>query len=357
MPHGVALLVHLAHRADRHDRGVLEVLFLLLVLSLLGLELCLSKGVKVVKQLICGLIALVYRRAHSLERNALKLGRNIRDKLMRRLGVGVHVLYGDLSYRVALVGLVPREHFIHDDAQRIHIAARIRAFTARLLGRDIMYRPYGLTVILVYLVFKRGNAEVRDLDRAVAQHHDVLRLYIAVDYPALMCVGYRLRDLLCEMQHLAPRKRAAPVHILPQRDALHQLHDYVFHSVAVADIVHRHDIRMRQHRDSVRFGAEAAPELLVRQHILAHDLHRDVAVEPMVERLIYDGHAALADDLQNFVPVVKQRAYIFVVVFHILYSTILHGKLHLITATTVTLSLAPRMSALLISARQISSGS
>ena len=309
------------------------------------------------KQLICGLVALVYRRAHSLERNALKLGRNIRDELMRRLGVGVHVLYGDLSYRVALVGLVPREHLIHDDAQRIHVAACIRAFAARLLGCDVVYRAYGLAVIFVYLIFKRGNAEVRDLDRAVAQHHDVLRLYIAVDYPALMCVGYRLRDLLCEMQHLAPRKRAAPVHILPQRDALHQLHDYVFHSVAVADIVHRHDIRMRQHRDSVRFGAEAAPELLVRQHILAHDLHRDVAVEPMVERLIYDGYAALADDLQNFVPVVKQRAYIFVVVFHILYSTIFHGKLHLITATTVTLSLAPRISALLISARQISSGS
>ena len=75
-----------------------------------------------------------------------------------------------------------------------------------------MYRAYGLTVILVYLVFKRGNAEVRDLDRAVAQHHNVLRLYIAVDYPALMCVGYRLCDLLCEMQHLAPRKccRACP---------------------------------------------------------------------------------------------------------------------------------------------------
>ena len=38
---------------------------------------------------------------------------------MRRLGVGVHVLYGDLTYRVSLIGLVPREHLIHDDAQRI----------------------------------------------------------------------------------------------------------------------------------------------------------------------------------------------------------------------------------------------
>ena len=70
---------------------------------------------------------------------------------------------------------------------------------------------------------------------SVAEHHDVLRLDVPVDDPALMRVRKSPCDLPREVQHLAPGESPSPVHILPKRDTVYQFHDYVFDIIGVAD--------------------------------------------------------------------------------------------------------------------------
>ena len=61
---------------------------------------------------------------------------------------------------------------------------------------------------------------------------------------------------------------------------------------------------------------EAMSELLVHSHLVAHDLDRDVAVQPVVESLVHDSHAALAEDVDYLVSAVKHIADISVVFVH-----------------------------------------
>ena len=235
---------------------------------------------------------------------------------MRRDSLRVHMLDGDLPDGLALIGLLPGEHFVHHDAEGVEVASRVRQLAARLLGRDVVDRADGLPVALVGLVFQRGNAEVLDLDRTVAQHQDILGLDVAVDDPALVGVRERARDLPREVQDLPPVQHAALVHILPQGDTVYQLHHYVFDIVAVADVIDAHDVWVREHGDSVGLRTEIPAELLVGRHFLAHDLDRDAAVEASVHRPVDNGHAALADQLEDLIALVQDLADILVLMFH-----------------------------------------
>ena len=226
------------------------------------------------------------------------------------------MLYRDLTDARAVKRLLPGKHLIHGNAERIDVASRVGILAPRLLGRDIVYRAYRLALILMYLVFKRGNTEIADFNCSVAQQHDILGLDIAVNDPALMRVHKGFCDLLCKMQNLAPRERGLFIHVLPERDAVYKFHNYVLDNIAVADVIDRYNIGVRKHCDRVRLRAESAAKLLVRRRIVAHDLHGDISVEPVVKRLVNDRHSALADNLKDIVASVKKLSNIFIVCFH-----------------------------------------
>ena len=76
-----------------------------------------------------------------------------------------------------------------------------------------------------------------------------MRLDVAVDDPARMCVLKRLCDLRREMERLAPVQLTLLLHILLERDPVDQLHYDIIEAVGVRHIVDAHDIRVRQHRD------------------------------------------------------------------------------------------------------------
>ena len=132
----------------------------------------------------------------------------------------------------------------------------------------------------------------------------------------LMRMRERLGHLFAEMQNLTPCQCAAPVHILSQCDPVHQLHNYVFEIIVVADVVYGYDIWMGQHRDRVCLRAEAAAKILVGSHIITHYLYGNVTVESVVKGFVDQSHAAFAYDLQYLISFIKQHADVFVVVFH-----------------------------------------
>ena len=118
------------------------------------------------------------------------------------------------------------------------------------------------------------------------------------------------------MQHLPPGQRTFFIHILLQRNALHQLHHYVFHSVAVADVIDGDNIGIGEHGNRMGFCTEATAKLLIRGHLFPHNLHSNKTVQTIIPRLIDNGHSALADHLQDLVTIIKGLTDIHILLIH-----------------------------------------
>ncbi len=139
---------------------------------------------------------------------------------------------------------------------------------------------------------KARDAEIHDLDGAVLQQHDVLRLDIAVYDPVVVRMLQSPEDLDRKMDGLFPSDRALLPDVLLQRNAVD-----ILHAVAEIHIEYPDDIRMRQHGDRLRLVAETAAELLVVEVLFLEDLDRDMPVFQQIVGLEYDGHTAEPNEL------------------------------------------------------------
>ena len=265
-------------------------------------------GVERFEQFPRRLIALAQVRLHRLERDALKLLGDCAVPLPRRLCAAGNVLERDLLRGVGVIRQVPGRHLIEHDTKRIQVAARVCIEALCLLGRNIVHRSNGLTTALLVDVFQCGNAEIRHLDHVVVRDHDVLRLDVAVDDAVRVRVLERFCNLRGIAQRLLRAEHAALREALLERHALDELHDDILRITAVSHIVHRDDVRLREHGDGVRLRLKAVFQLGILRHLIAQDLNGDIAVQLMAHGLINDRHAAAADDLQDLVAVVQHLA-------------------------------------------------
>ena len=168
-----------------------------------------------------------------------------------------------------------------------------------------MHGADGLTAALFMDILERGDTEISDLDHVVVRDHDVLRFDVPVDDAMGMRVLQRLADLRGVVQRLRGAEYTVLRHALLERLAFDKLHDDILRLPAVADIVDRDDIRLREHGDRVCLRLEAIFQLSVRRHLIAQDLDGDIAVQLVAHGLVNDRHAAAADDLQDLVAVVE----------------------------------------------------
>ena len=99
---------------------------------------------------------------------------------------------------------------------------------------------------------KPGDAEIGDLDGAVRQQHNVLRLDVTV-YDALV-VGMleRPQDLDREVDRFLPLDVLLLLDVFLKGDAVDVLHDDILQARAKADIVHLDDVGMGE--DGNRLG-------------------------------------------------------------------------------------------------------
>ena len=184
---------------------------------------------------------------------------------------------------------------------------------------------------------KRGNTKVSNLDKSVLEQHDILRLDIPVDYTLAVRMSKCFCDLNAEIQHFIGTQHTGFFHILLERYPVNELHYNILCFFIMADIINRHNIRMRKHCNRLRFGSEAFSEIFVGGCVVVHDLNRIIAVQPMAQCLIHIGHAACSDEFKYLVPVIEYLTYIFIsTFFHI--STY---RYQILTSTIETLSLAP----------------
>ena len=262
-----------------------------------------------------GGIAIVRVDLHGVHGDLLDAAGDPLDQLAGRRCAAVDVLDGHGHRRFAVVGCTAGQHLIHDDAEGIQVAAAVHMAALGLLRGDIVYGAERLARQRVLRGADAGNAEVRNLDAPVLQDHDVVRLDVAVDDAAAVCMLQRLGDLHGEMQRLAPVEPALLFQILLERDALDQFHDNIVHIAGAGNIIHTDDIRVRQHRDRLRLGMETSAELLIAGEFIFQNFDCDQPVQPVAQCFIYDRHSAGADHFQDLVAIIQQSAYVIIHIY------------------------------------------
>ena len=145
-----------------------------------------------------------------------------------------------------------------------------------------------------------GEAEVEQLHRAVGREEDVLGLQVAVGDLLVVRGGQAASNLRGDIDGL-PRRQGAAGEPRAQRLAFEQLRHRVRRAIAVADVVNRQDVRMRERGHRAGLALEARERVRVGGHGRRHDLDGDVAFEPRVARPVDLAHAAGADGGQNLV--------------------------------------------------------
>ena len=117
-----------------------------------------------------------------------------------------------------------------------------------------------------------------------------------------MSEGEPSRDLARDLERLAQLQAALPDDELLEVLAVDVLENDVLAAVLLAPVDHRDDVRMLQLGDRSRLALEALDEVVVGAVLGVEDLQRDVALEQGVVSLVDARHAALADELFDFVP-------------------------------------------------------
>ena len=129
-----------------------------------------------------------------------------------------------------------REHLVEHQPQRVDVAACRDLAPGLLLRRHVGGRAAS-QIADRDLFRERGQAEVGDAHLAPAVDHDVGRLQVAMQDPALVRGGESRADLSCELDGFVLRQPADA----PQKRA----------EVLAIDVLHRQEVHALDHADVV----------------------------------------------------------------------------------------------------------
>ena len=275
-----------------------------------------------------GDVTVVDLQRHAFHDDLLQAPGNVGVQCGWQRRAAVDMLNGNRHGGFPVVGRAAGHHFVHDHGQRINVGTVVGMAALGLLRGDVMDASQCFLRQGVALAHDPGNAEVHHLDGAVFQHHDVMGLDVPVDNPPAVGVLQPLGDLHGKMQRLLPVEHPFFLHVLLEGNAVDQLHDDIIGAVGGGNVVDLHDVWMAQHGHGFALGAEPAAEFLIPGEFILEYFDGYQPVQPVVTRLIDDGHAAGTDDLQNFVPVVQEPSNILIHIQKLLLSRYSNGDQH-----------------------------
>ena len=225
----------------------------------------------------------------------------------------MHMHYRDRNRIIAVESLSTREHLIHHCADRVDIASCVGNVSACLLGTDIVNASDSLIgSSLALLASELGNTEVHDLDSSVCEHHNVLRLDIAVNNALVMSVLKCAEDLDHEMDRILPCKNVLLLDILLEGDTVNVFHNDILYLLRESHIVNFNDIRVRENCYSLRFIAESAQELLILCILLFKYLNGNGFVVDNIDTLVNLRHTANANKLGYLISSIELLANVLI---------------------------------------------
>ena len=274
-----------------------------------------GQRLNVERDVACRLEALLRVLLEAVQDDPVERGRQRLAPLGGRRGVLLEDRVHRLDGRVALERAASRQHLVEHDAEREDVGAVIDGLPAHLLGRHVPHRAEhraraGQRTRVGEqrrLGLERragrgqlGEAEVEDLDAAVARHEDVVRLQVAVDDPLVVRGRQPARDLAGVVDGLPMRQRRC-ADARAERLPIEQFRDDVRRAVVGADVVDAEDVGVIERADRARLLLEAAEAIAVGRERRRQHLDGDVPAEACVARAVDFAHAARPDRGQDFV--------------------------------------------------------
>ena len=257
-----------------------------------------------------GLEALFRVLLQAMAGDTLQAGRNraAGSAELQRLVLenGVHQLHGGISGERVLAG----EHLVQDDAEGEDVGAMVGGLAADLLGGHVAGRAENDSRLGVgengvpggdgRNGDELGQAEIQDLDMAVAGQEDVRGLEVAMDHALVVGGGQAAGDLNGVVDGL-PGSQRAGVEPLAQRFALEQFDHDERRALVGPEIVDRDQIRVVQHPRRPGLLLEAPEAVRVAGKGGREHLDGNVAAEPGIARAVNLSHAARADQRADLV--------------------------------------------------------
>ena len=234
-----------------------------------------EEALDLVGQVVDGRVAVLAILLERFQDDAIELGRHFDLRHRARFGgrpfldEGLDGVEGNVLERASADGDVAREDLVEDDAECIHVRARVDVGIAEasLFGAHVLERSDELGVERMSTREGRigteclGHSEVDDLgDRLTVLRgdEDVRRLQIAVQDPARVCMLDSATDLDEEPE---PRVEVEAMPVAVGRDgrAVHELHREPRRAVGIgARIEHGGDVSVLESREGLALGFESA---------------------------------------------------------------------------------------------------
>ena len=207
---------------------------------------------------------------------------------------------GDVHHRqgkavIGGVGHVAGEHLVEQHAKAVQIGAGIDPLAANLLGTHIARRTdrQSGTGHDRAAAEGFGNAKVGQHRVAVLTKQDVLRLDIAVNDIAAVCVIQSADDGPGDGQRFGQRQTGADT--LLQGAAGQVFHRQIIGALVRGDVIDGNDVRIAELGDDAAFAQEALGEFLIGGQNRLDDLERDMAMQGFLHCQVDDGHATLPE--------------------------------------------------------------
>ena len=145
-----------------------------------------------------------------------------------------------------------------------------------------------------------GQAEIRHMRLSLFVHQNVCRLQVAVQDAALMRVMHRLGHDGHEPGR-RPRLGRVMLHPSVKTGSTYQLHAEKVLPAALADLVNRHDVRVIELGDRLRFVLKSDQLGFRREATRFYDLERDRPIERELLGFEHDPHSPAPQLAQDFV--------------------------------------------------------
>ncbi len=226
------------------------------------------------RDVACRLEALYRVLLQAVPDHAIQAGSEAGDRRVqfRRLFLqdGVHGLHAGVALERALAG----QHLVEDGAQSKNVGAMVGALAAHLFRRHVADGAHHVTgsgggMLLVHglqvrmgrsqsvVLHQLGQTEVEDLDAAVIQNKNVVRLEVAMHDALLVRRGQTARDLHAVFNRFALGDGPA-LHVIAQALSFEKFGDQIGHAVLGADVKDGQDVGMIERADHARFLLKTA---------------------------------------------------------------------------------------------------
>jgi hypothetical protein len=224
----------------------------------------------------------------------------------RHGSAGVRRRLGDVGHDHAHAGLVrerrlAREALIDDASERIHVGGGRQILSADLLGRHVVERSErlagtGQQAALEILC----QSEIGDVGGAVGVEQHVAGLDVAMDHPASEEGVEAVGDLLAHRHDRLAAERPFALQLVPERAALDEALYEVGNALVLADVEHRHDVRVLDLLGDRGLAHEALAIHVLVSDLAADDLQRGL-LAVLADRAEHVAHAADPDELDEAV--------------------------------------------------------